>query len=623
MGESSSNARGIISKIMARNKRKTGASPGIPAAQLSPAVLRFAVPALIALFSLFAWSQGGLYEDGFFYLRVVDVFLHSGELAYNPGERHETNTDFLWTLLLIPGPAVGLDPVLWMHVLGVAVYAAALWATFALARKALSDAEAALVALVLLGGHYSFAHFAATGFAPHLQALAALCCLLALLRFGESPSPRNGAMLGLALFFLAVCRLDSAVLGIPLVLCAMHFARRTGKSAAPGIILALGIPSVLFGGVLLWKLSYYGDIFPATYYAKANNTHQRADMEGFFLMRGAGYAVLYWQRYFFWALAGIAAWGAWRSLKTGKTGKKADRLERMAVVRPLLWTIAAMCALWHAYMLRTGGDLTEFRFMMSQAPMLMILAAAGLRGLAREWRWAAAAGAVFFSALHWQTAPDFMHLYGPPFPGFSGRTLVSSGIGMHETALATDGGAPRVQVDIGTGLESSRLIAEALRKMFGHLGDYPPEVRVAHPAGGAAAYDSRLLWTEMRGWADSRIGLANPDELFPRAVNIGHHILARPELLARLGVNLLIGNHHTGPSPDFSRPLVQADNPRLTWAMFAAANGSVAGGTFPEDSQLFALPLSNGEFTPVVYFNRNQTIDGILDENGVERVNVF
>ena len=274
---------------MARKKRKAGKPSAAPARtaarmeiQVSPGAIRLAVPAMVALFSLFAWLDRGVHEDGFFYFRVVDVFLGGGGLAYNPGERFETNTDFLWTLLLIPGPAAGVDDILWMQIVGVAVYALALWGTFALARKLVPNAEAALAALVLLGTHYTFTHFAATGFGAVLQALAAVCALLGLWRFGENQNLRNGAVLGLALSFLALCRLDSAVLGAPVALAAMFFAWRAGRAALPGIALALGIPAVVSAALLAWKLHYYGDIFPAPYYAKAAPT-SRWDMTAFFL----------------------------------------------------------------------------------------------------------------------------------------------------------------------------------------------------------------------------------------------------------------------------------------------------------------------------------------------------
>ena len=612
---------------------KSAARPAGKAARLLP-------PALLVLFSVFAWTQRGVYEDGFFYLRVVDVFLHGGGLAYNPGERYETNTDFLWSLLLIPGVAVGIDDILWLHLVGVFAYAAALGATFSLARKMLPDSDAALVALVLLGTHFSFAHFAATGFGAALQALAAVCCLLALWEFGKSQGPRNGAILGLALLFLALCRLDSAIFGIPLVLCAIHFAQRAGKPAAAGIALALGIPSVLFGGVLLWKLAHYGDIFPATYYIKGASEMAGQDFSGYFFERGAAYVILYWQRYFLWLAAGAAVLGAWRRFKA------AGRKRNPAGPGPaLLWTMAAMCVLWHAYMLRTGGDLYEFRLLVPQAPMLMVLAAAGIAGLARHWRWAAAAGAAAASILHWQAAPEtWLPLIDrKPGHGYAAEIVARAGVGLLDTRLALDGGL-RDELQGGKSVPSMShlsyenwyLMGTGLRDLFGHLGKYPPEVRAGFSAGGMPAYVSGLLWTETHGWADSRIARAAPEDVWFQGLSIGHSFVARPKLLARLGMNLISGVSFSDSPRDFSHPQFPADNPRLTWAVrltesWAVRPGagrlpesySAAAAQFPPETQLFNLPLRNGQFAPVLYFNRNETIDRVLDERGIGRVDVF
>ena len=589
---------------MARKRKKAGKSPNVPAARLSPAALRFAAPALVALFSLFAWSQRGVYVDGFFYLRIVDVFLHSGVLAYNPAERYETNSDFLWSLLLIPGVAAGLRDILWMHIVGVLAYAAALGATWALVRRLFPASDAALVALVLLGGHFSFAHFAASGFGAVLQALAAVCCLLALFHFGKSPNLRNGAALGFALLFLALCRLDSAVFGVPLVLCALFFAWQNGRAAAPAIVVAMAIPSVLFGGVLLWKWSYYGDILPATYYVKAASEIGGQETAAAFFRDGLAYIFQYWKRYFLWLFALIAAYGVWKLLK--KTGGKGSGSKSRDVVGALLWTTGAMCAMWHCYMFRNGGDYLEFRFLIPSAPLLAILAAAGFRGLAQNWRWAAAAGALALSVLHWQTASGNLE-------------------GLLEARQHMRGGGEPSAENLEPSLLGEYHQAVALRDLFERLGKYPPEVRVAHTSGGPIAYINPLLWTEMQGWADPRIGRAEPEDLVLRGVTKGGHTtLARPRLLARLGVNLLIGHQRALPEVDFSRPLAAADiPPKMQWAMAASFDFNIRPAQFPPDTQLFALPLQDGQFAPVVYFNRNQTIDGILDERGIERVNLF
>ena len=571
---------------MARHRRKTGNRPRHSGAefQISPAALRFAVPALIALFSLLAWFQRGVYEDGFIYLRVAENLAEGRGFVYNPGERYETNTDFLWSVLLGLGIAAGVDSILAMHVLGVAIFASALFAAFAFARKLFSGAESALVALVLLGGHFTFVHFAATGFAPALQALAALCCLLALARFGDKPDIFGGTMLGFALFFLALCRLDSVVFGLPLVLCAVFFARRNGARALSGLVFALAIPSVLFGGVLLWKWLYYGDVFPATYYAKAAGSQGGESQMAFYAGAGVKYVADYWKAYFFWIFAPLAVFGFMRSFSFG----------RGRAMQGLFWTVAAMCALWHAYMLRIGGGYYEFRFLAAQAPLLMILLAAGFNGLPPLWRRAATCGALALSLLHGQSAPTGGVFYVRQIEGDNGPRLEISG-----------------------GFEGIELVSDGLADVFKNVEDYHPQVKAAG-AGGLMSWRKKLLWVEPAGYADPRIGKADLSDLWYYSDRtVGHRINARPKWMARHGVNLMVdaGTIVQG-KPDFAaRPLV--------WAAAAAFSPQGVDLELPPDSQLFALPLRDGRFSPVLYFNRNETIDRVLDERGIERVNVF
>ena len=580
---------------------KSAVQPAGKAARLLPL-------ALLALFSLFAWLGRGVHEDGFFYLRVADVFLHGGGLAYNPGERYETNTDFLWTLLLIPGVAVGIDDILWMQIVGVAIYALALWATFALARKLIPDAEAALAALVLLGTHYTFTHFAATGFGAVLQALAAVCALLGLARFGGNPNLRNGAVLGIALSFLALCRLDSVVLGAPVVLAAMFFAWRAGRAALPGIVLALGIPAVVSAALLAWKLHYYGDIFPATYYTKGAAEQAGLDLTDFKRRQGITYLTAYWRSYFLWLAAAVAAFGAWKMF-----GRKRPKGPGGDGVRaPILWAAAGMCVLWHGYMLQVGGGYAEFRFMATQAPMMTVLLAWGFSGLARHWRAAAVLAAMAFSILHWR-GEDAEIATGVLWGKYMLHTRLDSN-------LRTETYGPY-------GFEEHRLMGVALADLFAPLGDYPPEVKAASAGGGVSAHYSKLPWVELHGYADARISRAAADDLWlnPDETLTGHHAKARPKWLARHGVNLAAEASVVYPRIDFSAPIPGAGtlNPRLVWAALASFSPVGRDLELPPDSQLFALPLADGRFTPVLYFNRNATIDRVLDGRGIERVDVF
>ena len=604
---------------MARKKhRKAGTSRSQPFQavefQFPLFALRLAVPALVALFAAIAWSERGIHEDGFFYLRVVDVFLHTGELAYNPGERFETNTDFLWTLLLIPGPALGLDPVLWLQIAGLLVHVAALLAIFVLARKLLGDSEFALAALILLGAHYSFAHFATTGFGTVLQALAALCCLLALLRFGKSANLRSGTILGCALSFLALCRLDSAVLGAPVALCALFFAWRSGNAARTGLVAALGIPALAAALLLLWKQSYYGDIFPATYYIKGTNVYAGVDIQKERLERGAGYLLLYWRVYFLWALAAAAAFGFWRA----RRGPAKNRRDGREVRIPLLLTMAGMVVLWHAYTIRVGGDFVEFRFMMPQAPMLMILLAAGLSALPRLGLRVAVAAAALVSFAHMQETSARAEA--------GDYALSPAGIDTvrgdwFETVKIVTADGSRLDVAPDSHRIGLAHPVRALAEMFRHLGPYPSQVRLGFQSGGSASFSTRLLLTETYGYADSRIGNAAPEDVvFQESGWTGHNTRALPHLLARIGVNLIPHIRSFPAPPDYERPFIWAANVVLPGALNA---DNLRRVKLPDDSQLFTLRTEAGHFLPVLYFNRNETIDRVLDERGIERVNVF
>ena len=606
-----------MTRAMAKKKRKAGRGTGTaPAAiQFSAGALRLAVAGLVVLFSLFAWGQRGMYEDGFFFLRVVDVFLHGGGLAYNPGERFETNTDFLWTLLLIPGIAAGVDDILWLQLIGVAIYAVALGATFSLARRMFPDSDAGLVALVLLGTHWSFAHFAATGFGPILQALATVCCLLALGRFGEKGDVRSGAALGFALLFLALCRLDSAVFGVPVVLCAMFFAWRGGRDSVAGLAVALAVPSVLFGGVLVWKLFYYGDVFPAPYYVKAADVYGGVDQAEWRMGRGALFAGLYWKSYFLWALAGAAGFGFWRIL--GATRKR-DKRDGAGVRGPLLWAAGGMCVLWHAYMIRVGGGYAEFRLLMPQVPALALLLAGGLRGLGRVWRWGVvAAGAVAgFAGVN--VDGDIL------VPGVYSKTG-----NVTETRLEWSGGGLRTV--LFSDLPNPRywlIVNRALGEIFASLGDYPPEVRIGSPDGGVSSYLTRLVRTETRGFADPRIGRAGAEDIWyyeSETASPGHKTIARPRLLARLGVNLILPPYGLVRGEiDFDRPpRGGGGDARLAWAAEVSFSPAEADLELPADSRLVSMPVGGGVFLPVLYFNRNATIDRIFEERGISGVDVF
>ena len=84
---------------------------------------------------------------------------------------------------------------------------------------------------------------------------------------------------------------------------------------------------------------------------------------------------------------------------------------------------------------------------------------------------------------------------------------------------------------------------------------------------------------------------------------------------------MMLHQDFVAPNADFLK-----QNSPLALAMFVSMSSQHPSGEipkFPPDSQAFVAPTPDNMFVPVLYFNRNEVVDRILDENGIERVNVF
>jgi len=75
---------------------------------------------LFALFGLFMLGLGVcVQEDAFISFRYASNLIQGHGLVYNVGERVEGYTNFLWTLILAGGMALGADPVPLSRFLGI------------------------------------------------------------------------------------------------------------------------------------------------------------------------------------------------------------------------------------------------------------------------------------------------------------------------------------------------------------------------------------------------------------------------------------------------------------------------------------------------------------------------
>ena len=322
----------------------------------------WAATGLVAAAALaLAWYQRLMLDDAFISLRFAEHAVAGHGLVYNPGERVEGYTNFLWTVLLMARPLLGVDPERFLYGLGMVTFAGALALVARVGYGITGRPAGALGATLMAGLHLTTNQFATTGMETTLQGALVLAAWWTGWRALQSPRPSLGRLAGVSVWvaLAGLTRMDSALLLAPLgawlLWGLLQRARQTpgGWRAAAAALLALGAPvGALMGAWLLWKVSYYGDVLPNTYYAKT----QVDDIA----LRGLYYVMLYMGgSVLLPVLLGVA--GLWA-------------LERRHGARPEGRLVALMAALvvWMSYVIKVGGDFMDLRFMVPLAYLLTI-----------------------------------------------------------------------------------------------------------------------------------------------------------------------------------------------------------------------------------------------------------
>ncbi|HET9299743.1 MAG TPA: hypothetical protein VFO11_07335 [Candidatus Polarisedimenticolaceae bacterium] len=279
-------------------------------------------------------------DDAFISFRYAANLVDGLGLVFNAGERVEGFSNFLWTLLLTPSLALGADPVAPAQVLGIVFYAATL----------------GLLVVCTLRRRTFRVPVAALGLALHLHARifatggleTALFTFLVTATVTVTMDARGGRGYALAsclALLAALTRPDGAIFLLWPLLGALIQERR------PSSLTAAVLPAGVLGGLYLaWKLHYYGEILPNTFYAKSAS-------EGRY-PQGLLYLRLYFQTY--WPLlAGLLA-----PLVLLRPGRE---------VRGLILSAGA-CLAYLLFVAHVGGDFMFARFALPVTPLLLLQA---------------------------------------------------------------------------------------------------------------------------------------------------------------------------------------------------------------------------------------------------------
>ena len=331
------------------------------------ALLTVTIGGGFAFWGVVRWRDfQAIFDDSYISFRYADNLARGLGLVYNPGERVEGYTNFFWVLLEALGIRFGLHPLQVAVSMGVAAYAgcailcAACWVTTG-ARLGPKLCALPLIACLILPP--GVAQIAGSGLETFFVAFLSLATGILAHRINpQRPAQRLG--IGALMLLLFLTRMDSAIFigasGL-VSLASEAWQRQRLRTSLFRLFTLYGPFALGAAAYMAWRLNYYGDWFPNTYYAKHSAAGMPAD---------AGITYLR-------AFIRSCPW-----IVTLAPFVVAAPLTRSSVsirtfsVYGLLSTVA-----WVLYVNHVGGDFMQYRFMWVALPLFLATALLGVLNL--------------------------------------------------------------------------------------------------------------------------------------------------------------------------------------------------------------------------------------------------
>ena len=564
-----------------------------------PSRLRFSPPVLAGLgltllvLVFHVYMYRFLTDDAFISFRYAQNLSEGHGLVFNPGyERVEGYTNFLWVLLLALLGMAGISPPIAAHVLSLGA-TIGLWAVVVryLAREYRRPGPAwpVLVPPLFLAATRSFAVWSTGGLETRLFDLLVVAGVLRLLRETrariDGPPLRSMApfLLGLAI----LTRPEGVLISITTLGAANLYLATRGKFEWRGFLRQVTpcVVIVVIHGV--FRLAYYGDIVPNTYYAKVGGQSWWGMGLKYLLVFCLEYSVYLWL-----PLLGAALW---------RFRKDGDNLT------PLIFAAAIVPHM--VGVISVGGDHFEYRPFDFYFPLFFLALFHGARALARgsistiitlSYLALVLLGLVIIPLRTHQLSPDrYIVAFPSPresdSPFYRGteksggdalfRLPVLNGLGKaYWNRLAELAGA-----FVGIRQEEHRMFldimipeGQRLRRIV-ESGRLPADTHVAINSVGAVPYFSGLRILDRHGLTNREVA-HSPVSGSNRAM--AHDKLATPELGERLGVDLWATDH--------VHLLVHVSDPKLLKHLVEARNKSAVVARAGEGFYFVAVP-SQGE----------------------------
>lgn len=226
----------------------------------------------LVLGTLQARMFGYVKDDAFISLRYAYNVARGAGVVFNPGEPLEGYSNFLWMMVAVPCFWLGVDPLVWIKVLGVLAGQAGVVVVVLLARR-LGGAEPrwpAWLAALAWATHPTVVLWSISGLEG--VAVAVLCgaTVLFALRLLESEGTAaawDGALTAVFGALAALTRPEGHAVVLACVGLGFFDVLRQRRQARPWLVAAAIVLGVLVP-YHLWRLLYFGSLVPNTFWVK-------------------------------------------------------------------------------------------------------------------------------------------------------------------------------------------------------------------------------------------------------------------------------------------------------------------------------------------------------------------
>jgi len=312
---------------------------------------------ILAALAIFVANVIQLYcitDDAYISYRYLDNWLAGYGLVFNPGERVEGYTNLLWILLIAPWRAMGLSPETISLVLGLFSAGLLFAGVYVLATRLAQHTVAGITAVILAATFPPLAHYVGTGLETIFFAALVVA---AFARISVNGKPDNWVALILGAAVLT--RPEGMMVGLVVygVYGLQSRSARSDQQVWGSALLFLLFPILL----TCWRLWYYGELLPNTFFAKATGTG----------LELVGNGLAYITRF------AVGQFG-WLLLVPGLLVFVPPILKKLPD-KTLVCALGIVLLVHCTYVVKVGGDyLPMARFILHVLPLLVALAALGL-----------------------------------------------------------------------------------------------------------------------------------------------------------------------------------------------------------------------------------------------------